>query len=211
MSRFLLIVTVLTAVTLLASCNKTGNISPLPAKVAYLASDSTSGFCIVGTSLYGRSGQSYTRKANVQIGEKLAILEGPEDGKLPGTAKNVKLIRVRQASETEGWVKAECVVPNSILGVVIADEVTVYSQPFRNAATDQTIPRLSLVAMNRETAAQSFVRVATWDKAKGLLTDILVKNEGISTRAEDVQAADSLFLRTSRRRPLYGRPSCNPL
>jgi len=196
MGRYLSLISVLLCLSLLTDCSqkpKAG--ATAPGAGLYLATDAHSGFCLTATTIWEHASDgTYSRKASAQIGDVVQVLEGPASAKLPGWTKEADILRVRHESGTEGWMRADYVAVNSVLGVTTTDDSAIYTLPRNTAATAQNLPVLTIVAITRTTAGQTFVRVAFFDKTKGPLRDVFLRNEGISTKADDVQTALLLIL-----------------
>jgi hypothetical protein len=164
---------------------------PVPQAVV---ADAKSAFVIMtDLPLFGMEQGVLISRGTLPIGEKLALL-----GQATRTfqaGKERDFVPVRRDSGSEGWVRADLVISKSILAVVTTETAAVYEAPRNPAATTSTIPRLSLVAIASETGGMTFIRVTGFDAAaKILLRNVYLRNEGVSSNPDDVQAAILLQL-----------------
>ncbi|MGO9409124.1 MAG: hypothetical protein ACLQCB_00080 [Spirochaetia bacterium] len=196
MGRALLLASAIASALLLLSCQK----SQTPQMPAAAVADSKSGFCLVpDVSLWEISGTSLTRKGSVQIGEKLVLLGQARHVALNG--KDRDLLKVRQDTGTEGWVRADYVVSNAILAVTTSDAV-IYSVPRNTAASPVSIPRMTVLGIHSDSAGLPFIHVSFNDPTqKGGLKEVYLRNEGVSARPDDVQAALLLQLAAASSSP----------
>ena len=165
----------------------------LPIATSVVA-DAKSAFVIMADlPLYGLEQGTLAVRGTLQIGEKLTLLGQPTKAFQAGKERD--FVPVRRESGKEGWVRADLVISKSILAVVTTDTAAIYEAPHNTAATASTIPRLSIVAISSETAGLTFIRVTGFDTAaKILLRNIYLRNEGVSSNPDDVQAAILLQL-----------------
>ncbi|MGA2975343.1 MAG: SH3 domain-containing protein [Spirochaetia bacterium] len=134
-----------------------------------------------------------TFKEGIPIGEKLALL-GPSE-KVVQSGKEREYQHVRRESGSEGWVRADFIVSRAILAVITTDDAVLYSAPANTSATTETIPVMTIVAIHSDSAGMSFIRVTCYDAvAKMLLKGVYLRNEGVSSKPSDVQAAILLQL-----------------
>jgi hypothetical protein len=168
---------------------------PVPEAVV---ADARSAFVIVADlPLYALSNGTPTQKETITIGEKVALLGQSE--KVLQSGKERELVHVRRASGSDGWVRSDFIVSRSILAVT-ADDTVIYSMPNNTTATTALVPRLTVVAIHSDTGGMSFIRVTGFDAtAKILLKDIYLRNEGVSSKPEDVQPAILLKLAAASR------------
>jgi hypothetical protein len=132
----------------------------------------------------------------IPIGEKLALI-GPSQ-KLTQGGKEREYQHVRRDSGEEGWVRSDYVAPRAILAVVTTDEAVIYSAEANSAATTDGIPRMTIVAIHSETGGMPFIRVSCYDpSSKAMRRYVALRNEGVSARPSDVQAAILLQLAAS--------------
>jgi hypothetical protein len=132
-------------------------------------------------------------KENIPIGEKLSLLG--QTAKVVQAGRERDFVQVRRASDSEGWVRADSVVSRAILAVVTTEEPVIYSAPNNTAATTAGIPRTTIVAIHVDTGGMTFIRVTGYDpNARVLLKGVYLRNEGVSSRPADVQAAILLQL-----------------
>ena len=173
--------------------------------VTSVVADAKSAFVILtGLPLYGMEQGALAVRGTLPIGEKLALL-GPA-AKAFQAGKERDFVPVRRDSGKEGWVRADLVISKSVLAVVTTDTATVYEAPSNTAATTSTIPRLTIVAISSETAGLTFIKVTGFDAvAKILLRDVYLRNEGISSNPDDVQAAILLQLSAASNSPTQQR------
>jgi len=161
---------------------------------AATVADSKSALVIVGDQpLWTLTQGTMTLKETIPIGERL-VLTGPAQ-KVTQAGKERDFLNVRRDSGSEGWVRADFVVSRSILAVIATDNAVIYSAPSNTAATTESIPRMTIVAIHSDTAGMSFIRVSCFDPAaKVLRRNVYLRNEGVSARPFDVQSAILLQL-----------------
>ena len=159
-----------------------------------VVADAKSAFVIMADlPLFALEQGTLVARGTLPIGEKLALL-GPAT-KTFQAGKERDFVPVRRDSGSEGWVRADLVISRSILAVVTTDTAAVYEAPHNTAATTSTIPRLSIIAIASETGGMTFIRVTAFDPvAKILLRNVYLRNEGVSSNPDDVQAAILLQL-----------------
>lgn len=164
---------------------------PVPQSVV---ADAKSAFVIVADlPLFGMDQGALVPRGTLPIGEKLALLG--QATKAFQAGKEHDFVPVRRDSGSEGWVRADLVISKSILAVVTTDTAAIYDAPNNTAATTSTIPRLSIVAIASETGGMTFIKVTGFDPvAKILLRNVYLRNEGVSSNPDDVQAAILLRL-----------------
>ncbi len=165
--------------------------SPVPEAVV---ADARSAFVILPSlPLSTLAGSTLTQMETIPIGEKLALLGQAE--KISQGGRDREIIHVRRPSGSDGWVRSDGVVSRSILSVVTTDNAVIYSMPHNTAATTSTIPRLTIVAVASDTGGMSFIRVTGYDAtAKVVHRGVYLRNEGVSSKEEDVQPAILLQL-----------------
>ena len=101
----------------------------------------------------------------------------------------------KRESGGAGWVRADFVVSRAILAVVTNDNAVIYSVPNNTAATTENIALMTIVAIHADTGGMRFIRVTCYDEAsKTLLRGVYLRNEGVSSNPDDVQAAILLKL-----------------
>jgi hypothetical protein len=189
MSRALAPVMLL-AFLLLSFCQQKPT-SQIPQSVV---ADAKSAFVITADlPLYALDQGALTPKGSIPIGEKLALLG--QTAKAVQSGKERDFVQIRRDSGSEGWVRADFVVSNSILAVVTTDSAVIYTMPNNTAATASTIPRMMIVAIHADTGGMIFISVTGFDAAaKMLLKNVYLRNEGVSSNPDDVQAAILLQL-----------------
>jgi hypothetical protein len=132
-------------------------------------------------------------KETILIGEKLS-LTGPAQ-KVTQSGKDRDYLAVKRESGSEGWVRADFVVSKSILAVIGSDDAVIYSAPANTAATTDSIPRLTIVAISSDTGGMTFIKVTCYNvSSKVLLREVYLRNEGVSAKPSDVQSAILLQL-----------------
>jgi hypothetical protein len=183
----------LAALLPLISCQQKDAHSPLPAVVA----DAKSALVIMADlQLWSIAQDALTFKESIPIGEKLALLGQTE--KLTQSGKERTFLHARRVSGSEGWVRSDFVVSNAILAVITTDDPVLYTAAGNTAATTETIPRMTVVAIHADTGGMSFIRITCYDtKAKMLLKGVYLRNEGVSSLSADVQSAILLQLAAS--------------
>ncbi|MGA2642032.1 MAG: hypothetical protein ABSG21_14155 [Spirochaetia bacterium] len=139
-------------------------------------------------------------KETLPIGEKLALTGQAQKATQYGKERD--FLNVRRESGSEGWVRADFVVSRSILAVIPKDDAVIYSAPANTAATTESIPRMTIVAIHSDTGGMSFIMVTFFDAAaKVLRRNVYLRNEGVSARPSDVQAAILLQLAAGSKSP----------
>jgi hypothetical protein len=191
------IVILAVSVSLLPACDKTlsreSDSSEAPIVFSNeqkeLITDRESGFCIMDNlTLWGMSSGTPKFLTGIPIGDKLALL-GQNARIVQGGAPR-ELVRVRLSSDVEGWVRTEYVIADSVLAVTVDDEVAVYSRPIAQAFSEKSLPRMTLLAIYKSSAAMNFIRVSCIEQAGGTLTrGIYLKNSGVSSLIDDVKSA----------------------
>ena len=196
MGRTLFFASAIASTLLLLSCQKSQTPQPPSAAIA----DSKSCFSLVpDVTLWDIAGTSLTQKGSVQIGEKLVLLGQTRHATLNGKERD--LLKVRQDTGSEGWVSADYVVSNAILAVTISDTV-IYSVPRNTAATPVNVPRMTVLALHSDSGGMPFIRVSYYDPmGKDGLKEVYLRNEGVSARPDDVQAALLLQLAAASKSP----------
>ncbi|HUI72415.1 MAG TPA: hypothetical protein VL354_17990 [Spirochaetia bacterium] len=189
MGRSLFVASAIASALLLLSCQKAKTTGLPPAEIADAKS------CLVlapELTFWDLSGSALTQKGTVQIGEKLVLLGQTRHATLNGKERD--LLKVRRDTAKEGWVRADSVLSNAILAVAIVDAV-IYSVPRNTAATTASIPRMTVLGIHSDSAGMPFVQVSAFDpQQRVLLSDVYLRNEGLSARPDDVQAAILLQL-----------------
>jgi hypothetical protein len=133
------------------------------------------------------------------VGEKLALLGQTRRATL--NAKERDFLEARRDTGAEGWVRADSVVSNAILAVTTSDAV-IYTVPRNTAATTVSIPRMTVLAIHSDSGGMPFIHVSYFDSQQNaLLNDIYLRNEGVSARPDDVQAAILLQLAAESKSP----------
>jgi hypothetical protein len=185
----------LLALLALSSCHPSAPRVIAPDVVA----DEKSAFVIVDAiSLYSLSGDALTFKESVPLGEKLS-LQGKRTSVTQAGRKR-DFLDVKRSSGSEGWARADQIASHVVLAVVTAGEAPLFARPADSAATGASLPRLTLLAIDIETAGTSFLKVTAYDTtAKMFLKDVYIKNEGTSSRFMDIEPAILLRLAASSR------------
>jgi len=188
MRRALLLCSAIASALLLLSCQRNQSAALPPATIA----DSKSCFSLTDVTFWDLSGTTLTQKGSVQVGEKLALLGQGRHVTLGGKERD--LLRVRRDTGAEGWVRGDYVISNAILAVTTADAV-IYSVPRNTAATTDSIPRMTVLAIHSDSGGMPFIHVSFYDpQQSSVRSDIYLRNEGVSARPDDVQAAILLQL-----------------
>ena len=132
----------------------------------------------------------------IPIGEKLALIGPPQ--KFTQSGKEREYQQVRRVSGEEGWVRSDYVASRAILAVVTAEEAVIYSAEANSAATTESLPRMTILVIHSETGGMPFIRVSCYDpSSKAMRRYAALRNEGVSARPSDVQAAILLQLAAS--------------
>jgi hypothetical protein len=197
MKRFLVLFLALSALLLPSSCEK--KISDIVKQTAEatglagaaetgLVSDDKSGFVILAALPLWDIVEGQTKwKETLQIGEKLSLLG--TSLKATQSGKERDFLQVRRDSGKEGWARTDYVIPKSMLAVITAEEVILYAQPKNTSPTGKALPRMTILAIHRDTAAEAFLRISAVDAEQILQKEVFIRNEGLSTSADDVQTA----------------------
>ncbi len=197
MRRFVVLAFVLSALLLTGSCEK--KISDIVKQTAEatglsasegggLVADNKSGFVILGAlPLWDIAEGQLKWKDNLQIGEKVGLLGAATKAVQYG--KEREFLQVRRDSGAEGWARTDYVIPDSMLAVITAQEAILYTQPKNTSPTGKALPRITILAIHRKSAAEAFLRISAVDAEQILQKEVFIRNEGISTTADDVQSA----------------------
>jgi hypothetical protein len=190
MGRALFVASGIASALLLLSCQKNQSPQVPPAAVA----DAKNCFSLMqDLPFWNVSGAGLAQAGSIQVGEKLALL-GQSRRAMQGGKERV-FLHVRRDTGTEGWVRSDYVVSNAILAVVTSDDAVIYSVPRNTAATTATIPRTTVLVIYSDSGGMPFIRVSAYDpQQKVLLKEVYLRNEGVSARPDDVQAAILLQL-----------------
>lgn len=190
MGRALRAVAAFASLLLLLSCQKT---PPAAKALRPSVADEKNGFCVMADlPVLDIADGKLTTKSSLQIGEKVAL--PGQTTKAVQAGKGRDFVKVRRDSGTEGWARAEYIVARSILAVT-TEESVIYSDPRNTGATTATVPPMTILAIHSDSGGQAFIRVTGYDQsAKVLLKGVLLKNEGVSARPDDVQAVILLQL-----------------
>lgn len=190
MGRALMAAGIIASALLLLSCQKKPSAELPPPAIA----DAKSGFSIINDLPFGDvSSGAFTQKATAQIGEKLALLGQTQHATQGG--KDRELIQVRRDTGAVGWVRSDMVVSKGILAVITTDDAVIYSVPRNTAATTSLIPRQTVLVIHADSAGMPFIRVTGYDpSAAAFFRGVYLRNEGVSARPDDVQAAILLQL-----------------
>jgi hypothetical protein len=189
MGRALFFASAIASALLLLSCQKS---QPPAAPVAAIADSKSCLSVVPDLTLWDFSATTLTRKGTVQIGEKLALLGQTRKATVNGTERD--FLKVRQDTGAEGWVRADSVVSNAILAVTTS-EVVIYSVPRNTAATTATVARMTVLAIHSDSGGMPFIRVSFYNaQGKPSVTEAWLRNEAVSARPDDVQAAILLQL-----------------
>jgi len=165
------------------------------AKPQAIVADAKSAIVIVADlPLYNLAGGTLTAtRETIPIGEKVAIV-GPSQ-KITQGGREREFLHVKRDSGSDGWVRADQVVSRAILAVIATEDSVIYSAEANSAATAESIPRMTIVAIHSETGGMPFIRVTCFDpSAKIMLRNVALRNEGVSAKPSDVQAAILLQL-----------------
>jgi hypothetical protein len=170
----------------LIACQRTPQI---PASQQAAVADAKSAFVVMGgLPLWDLANGNLTLKETIPLGEKLALLG--QSAKALQSGKERDFLQVKRDSGKEGWVRAEYAVPSSILAVVTADDAVIYTEARNTAATGSLVPKMTVLAIHSDSGGQAFIRVTFYDPAAKVLSrGVQLKNEGVSSRPDDVQAA----------------------
>jgi len=180
----------LLALLALVSCR------PAPPRVIApeVVADAKSAFIIVDSlPLYTLAGNALTYREAVPLGEKLSL--SGKTAIVTQAGRNRDFHEVKRLSGTTGWVRADQVASHAILSAVTAAEAQLYVRPSEGALAGTALPRATLMAIDIDTAGTVFLKVTAYDvRAKMLLRDVYIKNEGVSSRFADVEPAILLRL-----------------
>ena len=189
MGRALFFASAVASALLLLSCEKS---QPATTSAATIADSKSCIPVVPDITLWDMSGTSLAQKGTIQIGEKLALLGQTRRATVNGNPRD--LLKVRRDTGAEGWVRADYVVSNAILAVTTSEAVT-YTVPRNTAATTDTIPRMTVLAIHSDTGGMPFIHVSLYSpQQKPSVSEVYLRNEGVSARPDDVQAAILLQL-----------------
>jgi hypothetical protein len=161
---------------------------------AAAVADEKSAIVIVGDlPLWTLSQGLLEQKETIPIGEVLTLTGQARTASQSGKERD--FLGVRRVSGSEGWVRADFTVSRSILSVVTTENAVIYSAPANTCASTESIPRLTIVAVHSDTGGMRFIRVTCFDTSSKLMRrSVYLRNEGVSARPSDVQAAILLQL-----------------
>ena len=188
-------------IMLSAACgrNDSGGIPPIVISKDQkeLMTDAKSVFCIIDNlTVWEIATGGAKAVASCTVGEKLALTGQTTVSEISGARR--ELFRVKTASGAEGWVRADSVAVDSVLGVITADEAVMYSRPSVLRIPARALPRMTIVAIQKSSAGTDFLRVSCADPEKaGALRGIYLENTGVSSRLDDVKSA-ILFILAAR-------------
>jgi hypothetical protein len=178
---------------LITACSIAGSKAAPPAALSKeqkdLISDKDNGFCIMDNASLWEIGPGAPRLlATCGIGEKLTLLGKTSRAVVSGASRN--LILVKQSNGPEAWARTELIVPDSILGVVVDNEAAMYARPNTRSSTGKNLPRMTIVAIQKNTAATAFLRVScVGQESQEVHRGVYVANSGISSLVDDVRGA----------------------
>jgi hypothetical protein len=169
----------------LLSCQENATrLAPSP-----VVADAKAGFVIMADlPLYAQSQGALTPHGTIPLGEKLSLL-GPTV-KVSQSGKEREFLEVKRESGSHGWARADYVISKSVLAVVTSDDAMIYAAADDTAATTTAIPRLTVLAIHAETAGMRFIKVTAFVPAeKVLLRNVWLRNDGVSSNIQDIEAA----------------------
>jgi hypothetical protein len=167
-----------------------------------IVADAKSAIVIVADlPLYSLAGGTLTATGEtIPIGERVAIV-GPSQ-KTTQSGREREFLQVKRDSGSDGWIRADQVVSRAILAVIATDNSVIYSAEANSAATTESIPRMTIVAIHSETGGMPFIRVTGYDPAAKIMRrNAALRNEGVSAKPSDVQAAILLQLAQASKSP----------
>jgi hypothetical protein len=169
----------------LLSCEQ----KPARASPGAAVADSRSAIVIVGDlPLWTLSQGGLHQEEKLPMGEIVALTGQTQKAAQAGKERD--FLSVRRESGKGGWVRADFVVSRSILSVITTENAVIYSAPSNTSASTESIPRMTLVAVHSDTGGMRFIRVTCFDPVSKLLrSGVHLRNEGVSARPADVQAA----------------------
>jgi hypothetical protein len=174
----------------LLSCGQKPARSTPPAAVAR----SKSAIVIIGDlPLWTLSQGNLRQEEKLPIGEIVSLTGQAQ--KAPQAGRERDFLEAKRESGEDGWVRADFVVSRSILSVITMENAAIYTAPANTAASTESIPRGTLVAVHSDTGGMPFIRVTCYDTLSKLLrSGVYLRNEGVSARPADVQGAILLQL-----------------
>lgn len=181
------------SISLLPACIKNSSSDEAPIALSddqkELIADSKSGFCILDNlTLWDISSGVSKSVSGCMIGEKLALLGQTTQIVQAGARRD--LVHVRQSSGREGWARAEYVIPDSVLAVIVDDESAVLEKPGAQADTGRLLPRMTILAIHKDSAATAFLRVSYVEPSSSRLDkSVYLRNSGVSSLIDDVKSA----------------------
>jgi len=181
------------SISLLPTCKKNSSIDEAPIALSdsqkELITDAYSGFCILDNlTLWDVSSGTSKSVSGCILGEKLALLGQTTQIVQAGVRRD--LVLVRQSSGSEGWARSEYVIPDSVLAVIVDDEAAVLAKPGPQADTGLLLPRMTILAIHKDSAATAFLQVSCVEPSSGKLTiGVYLRNSGVSSLIDDVKSA----------------------
>ena len=160
------------SISLLPACKKNSSSDEAPIALSddqkELIADSNSGFCILDNlTLWNISSGVSKSISGCMIGEKLALLGQTTQIVQAGAKRD--LVHVRQSSGIEGWARAEYVISDSVLAVIADDDAAVLAKPGLQAGTGRVLPRMTILAIHKDSAATAFLHVSCVEPSSGRL------------------------------------------
>jgi hypothetical protein len=181
------------SISLLPACMKNSSNDEAPIALSddqkELITDAESGFCILDNlTLWDISSGVSKSISGCMIGEKLVLLG--QTTQIVQTGAKRDLVHVRQSSGIEGWARAEYVISDSVLAVIVDDEAAVLVNPGPQADTGRLLPRMTIIAIHKDSAATAFLHVSGVEPSSGRLDkSVYLRNSGVSSLIGDVKSA----------------------
>jgi len=159
----------------------------VPAEAAETEIPSVNSIYRLSTLTRTDSGDMVSTGKPLDMGEAVVILNETE------TVNNKSYGKIRSEAGDEVWISSDYIVPNGMLGVVIADNATAYTKPAIDAASDWQITRTTVLTVYPD-SDEKFYQVVGWDEVQNkAVAPTYIKKELVSVKESDVWAAILLF------------------
>jgi hypothetical protein len=211
MKKQIIILTLLSAVMLFFSCNKTGESNAPKIRVIEESMPATTGpsmtepgFALrVNTGLYIIDGEDNgDEKTKTKWKDSLSLGESVLTGKTRRMTFNTAVydfIEIRRDNKVEGYALKNQIAVGGRLAVVTEEKAVLYDSPKLVSATNATISRRTIVVLFPETSKDGFIEVQGIEgEGSGFLIpkDRYMYRSSLSESNSDIQA--SILLQTAK-------------
>ena len=129
-------------------------------------------------------------KDSVTIGEKVKINGTSE--KITYDKNELDFVKITTESKTSGYVSSAYAIADSELGVIIEDDVVVFTEPVLTKPSVDSIKKMNLVAVHNNSRNGDFIKISanallTNNKYK-LFSEVYIKASSISMTEDDTQS-----------------------